>query len=571
MGTDPQFGLIGSGPAVSAIEAALADVNAGLSSVDVAGASDLDIVAVVGAAGSGVFEEVTRVVQTPWVAVELGGIAGRAIAGVDATVSVLDPSEGCFFCLQRRVTANVDDHLEGDLECSGSDQRLAGAIAGRLAVEMVEDTPRVGTVVELPYVERRLLPVPHCECAEAANRGVPCDHRELALEDAVNNADRAVDERLGIVSSIGEAYSFPAPYYLTSLCDTSGFSDVQASRQAAGVAADWNEAFMKAMGEALERYSAGVFHEASFDGGPVTGADSLVGPSEFVVPGSTEFVEGDTSIQWFPGEHIESGDRVLLPAEFVVFPPLESHYAPPITTGLGLGSSGVEAVLSGLYEVIERDATMIAWYSTFEPLRLAVDDPEFSTLEKRARGEELSVTALLVTQDIDVPVVVAAVYRDSEWPQFAVGSGADLDPDRAARSALSEALQNWMELRGMGPDAAEKEGNIGRYADFPREAKDAISARETVQAERVGSGEVPAGTAELSAVVDRVGEVDLDVYAARLTTRDVAEIGFEAVRVLVPGAQPLFTDDAFFGERARQVPRELGFQPRLDRAIHPFP
>jgi len=56
-----------------------------------------------------------------------------------------------------------------------------------------------------------------------------------------------------------------------------------------------------------------------------------------------------------------------------------------------------------------------------------------------------------------------------------------------------------------------------------------------------------------------------------LTTRDVAEAGFEVVRVLVPEAQPLFTGDRYFGERARSVPRELGYRPRFDRPPHPYP
>jgi ribosomal protein S12 methylthiotransferase accessory factor len=33
----------------------------------------------------------------------------------------------------------------------------------------------------------------------------------------------------------------------------------------------------------------------------------------------------------------------------------------------------------------------------------------------------------------------------------------------------------------------------------------------------------------------------------------------------------LFVDDPVFGERASEAPRELGFEPRLDRAFHPYP
>ncbi|MFQ3293957.1 MAG: ribosomal protein S12 methylthiotransferase accessory factor, partial [Natrialbaceae archaeon] len=161
---------------------------------------------------------------------------------------------------------------------------------------------------------------------------------------------------------------------------------------------------------------------------------------------------------------------------------------------------------------------------------------------------------------------------DGEWPRFAVGSAADLDPITAARDALAEALQNWMELQSMGKAAAtEESGAIGRYADFPREAREFVDAGEAVPAESVGPDEARTGTAELDAVVRRLDAIDLTPYAARLTPRDVRRAGFEAVRVRVPGAQPLFTEDPFFGDRARSVPSSLGFEPRLDRTFHPYP
>ena len=48
-------------------------------------------------------------------------------------------------------------------------------------------------------------------------------------------------------------------------------------------------------------------------------------------------------------------------------------------------------------------------------------------------------------------------------------------------------------------------------------------------------------------------------------------MGFEAVRVVCRAAQPVFFDDAYFGERAEDVPEKLGFEARPDRAHHPFP
>ncbi|MXR21642.1 bacteriocin biosynthesis protein SagD, partial [Halobacterium sp. PCN9] len=137
---------------------------------------------------------------------------------------------------------------------------------------------------------------------------------------------------------------------------------------------------------------------------------------------------------------------------------------------------------------------------------------------------------------------------------------------------LCEALQNWMELRALGPDAAsEEDGAIGEYADFPDDVHDFVDPGTTIPLDDVGPDDPPAGEAELDAVLDAVAAVDLDAFAARLTTRDLDAAGFEAVRVLVPQAQPLFVDTPYFGDRARTIPRELGFEPSLDQPFHPFP
>jgi ribosomal protein S12 methylthiotransferase accessory factor len=582
-------GIVGTGPAADAVRAALADADITLDTIepDAIGTTDLGVV--IDEAGAAVFDRANdhaRESETPWLAVERGGVGGQAVC--EAAVAGVGPETACYECLCRRVEANADEsnEYEGDDpsedETGEGDERgidpatawFAGALAGTEARRLCagERSRALGGVIELPDAERRVLPVPNCECAnnEDRDRALARDYEERALDDALGRAERALDERVGIVREVGEAASYPAPYYLARTGETAGFSDASAASEAAGVAGDWDQAFMKALGEALERYSAGVYRDEAFTRAAADDLDNAVSPSAFVLPESVE-ADANESIPWVHGENLDSGASVHLPAEFVGFPPPERHHGPPITTGLGLGSSGAAALCSGLYEVIERDAAMVSWYSTFSPLGLAVDDERFATLAARARSEGLDVQPVLLTQDIDVPVVAVAVERD-EWPQFAVGSATDLDPAAAARSALAEALQSWMELRAMGPDAAAAaEGAIGRYAETPGVASEFFDAAQRVPAASVGPDPVPTGADELGTVVERVTDAGLDSYAARLTPRDIERLGFEAVRVLVPEAQPLFTDEAYFGERAQRVPRESGFEPRLDREFHPYP
>ena len=570
-----ELGLVGSGPAAEALRAACDDVDLSVQSYDPTSLSDSNSLpstgAVVAPAGAGVFEAATTAFER-WVAVEIGGIGGRPVDALDATVSLYAPESGCYQCLRHRVAANADGEPAGEARGSRSEVRLAGAVAGRELIGLLSRNRTGGRVVEIPWHTRRLLAVPGCECEQSfSDRELSLSHRSVDLQDALARGEQAVDDRLGLLSQVGERESFPVPYYIAQAADTSGFSDVQAAQFAAGVDADWDRAYMKAIGEGLERYCAGVYRRSDLRGGSEQTLSNPVSPRRFVRPDSKEAPDPTDRIEWVDGLDLQTDEGVRLPAEFVCFPPPSRRYRPAITTGLGLGNSTVEAVLSGLYEVIERDATMLGWYSTFEPLGLAVDDPVFAELEKRASAESLTVTPLLVTQDVDVPVVAVAVHRDGEWPNFAVGSGANLDPTAAARSALAEALQNWMELRAMGPDqAAAEKAAIGEYADFPEPAQQFVDCESTIPVDSLGEPELD-GREELDSVCKRLAAVGLDSYAAQLTTRDVEALGFEAVRAVVPAAQPLFTGDPYFGERARRVPESLGFEPQLDGPYHPYP
>ncbi|QHS17744.1 bacteriocin biosynthesis protein SagD [haloarchaeon 3A1-DGR] len=612
------IGLVGDGPAIAAVEAALGDIEVNVLPMDADPnlLSGVDFAVVAATTGDPAFTVASEALDA-WAAVEVGGIGGHPIEGIDAAVTVLDTA--CYDCLRARVAAGDPETAERPTGVRSA-VRYAGAVAGRRTIAFLsQGSGGPGdVVVEVPGPERTLLPVPNCECdeetatADTRSAAVPRTHRESSLGETLDRAERAVDDRIGPIAEVGERESFPVPYYIAGTADTQGFSDARAAEFAAGVDVDWDAAFMKALGEGLERYAAGVYRSGDHELAPANGVEDPVRPDDFVTPDPVALDPTDP-IPWVPGTRLDAEERVHLPAEFVRFPPPTDRFRPAITTGLGLGSSGVDALLSGLYETIERDATMIAWYSTFDPLELSLDGiadrvdgghavrstgtesaddaagvegsaddaagvegptddaTALVDLRKRARAEGLTVRTLLVTTDVDVPVVAAGVHRDDDWPRFAAGSAADLDPLAAARSAVSEALQNWMELRTMGPDAAAEQGGaIGHHASFPDETRAFFDPDVSVNPETVGEPDL-AGTAELDAVLDRIGEVGLAAYATRLTTRDLEALGFEAARVLVPAAQPLFTGEPFFGDRARSVPETMGFDPDLDRTYHPFP
>ncbi|KAA9397832.1 bacteriocin biosynthesis protein SagD [Haloarcula sp. CBA1130] len=564
--------VVGRGPAVDALTAFLAAIDVSVAQPSTPTDASGDLAVVVDTVGSETFtawNDRAKDDAIPWVAVELGGVGGVPVT--DAAISGFGPETGCFDCLRTRVEATVDDTEAVTEAPTAATQRFAGALAGRLITEFLDgDSALFGTVTELPHTQRRFLPVPGCDCHGTPSRTLDDGRQTAPDSEALSRAELGLDDRVGIATEVGEVESFPAPYYLSTLADTAGFSDVSAAAKAAGVAIDWDTAFMKALGENYERYAAGVYREGNLQHGTVAAVPNAVTPDAFVRD-ETEWDES-TALLWVPAEDLLTDKRCSLPAETVHYPPPSNAVRPATTTGLGLGNTVTEALLTGLYEVIERDAAMLSWYSTFEPLRVAVDDHErYDTLRRRATSEGLDVTALLLTQDVDVPVITVALERD-EWPRFALGTDADLDPGAAAVGALEEAVQNWMELDNMGPEAAmDAQGAIGRYAESPGEANDLTATETAVPLDSLGPDADLSGEAELKALCDRTADAGLTPYGTRLTTCDLEQLGFEAVRVVCPSAQPLFFGDAFFGERAEEVPADLGFEPRLERDHHPFP
>ncbi|MFW6437047.1 MAG: YcaO-like family protein, partial [Halococcoides sp.] len=533
--------ILSTGPAASAARSALAETD--IEVEQTASVADADCAIAIAASGSEAFHDVDRRCREhaiPWFAVELGGIAGHGV--VEFAITAFDGSP-CYACLCDRVAATTDPAAVA--EVSEPVAHLAGATAAREAYDLLTGAgDPIDHVLESPAAERRLLPVPGCDCRDGDER--PTDDDSLA---PLQRAEIGRDDRIGIVTSAGELETEPLPYYLAELADPSGFLDRTPRLQAAGVAPDWQDASMAAIGEAYERYAAAAATPQDQSDVP----EERVDPSSFVAP-------SDPDIGWLSGRRLADDTRVAVPADRVVYPaPTDSRGT---TTGLALGDDRADATCRGLLEVIERDAAMLFWYSSADPLGLSIDDDRFDRLVDRV--SDCAVTPLLVTQDVDVPVVAVALHRE-EWPAFSIATAAGLDPVAAALDALREAVQNWMELRRIGRDEAA--GGHVQYADRPPAVDALLDPDRSVPAAGLGvDTDDPVST-----LVDRLAAVDLDAYAVDITPPDVATMGLSAVRAVVPGAQPWAESDMPFGERAREVPVSMGFDPRLDRERHPFP
>ncbi len=162
----------------------------------------------------------------------------------------------------------------------------------------------------------------------------------------------------------------------------------------------------------------------------------------------TGHVDEDMSLSWTPVWSMTAQAHKLLPTGMLYFGAPHNPGAPLIradSNGNAAGSSLEDAVLQGLFELIERDAVAIWWYNrTRQPVvdLDAFHEPWLDEIREGYTDLGRELWVLDLTADLGVPVM-GAVSRHNGAPhqRITLGFGAHSDPRIALRRALTEMNQ----------------------------------------------------------------------------------------------------------------------------------
>lgn len=349
------------------------------------------------------------------------------------------------------------------------------------------------------------------------------------------------------------------------------------------VAPDRTRAFVRAVGEALERYACGIYDPGAFLTAPWSGVkDRALDPRLIQRPSAGEYAlrprlapfDPDAPMRWAQGWSLRDERAVLVPAQlcYVTYNtlPREPRFVSPTSTGWALHHTEAEAIHTALREVVERDSFILAWLHRLDVPRLdvaTVRDPHVRAFLDGVAADGALARVLVTTTDVGVPsFAVAIADRRPGRPAFQLTLGAHPDPSRALRQAIEEAammrldVQLRVELEAV--DAPEKMSDIrqmSEHADFylrqenlgPVEFILAEGARR-VGMEDVGGHAVDDVADEASWMVDRLAEAGLDTIYVDTTPSDLREAGWRAAKVLVPGAA---RHEYGYGVRSLECPR----------------
>jgi ribosomal protein S12 methylthiotransferase accessory factor len=153
-------------------------------------------------------------------------------------------------------------------------------------------------------------------------------------------------------------------------------------------------------------------------------------------------------LKWTIGFDLISQQACFLPLRSVIFPHTtqnaDDDHIRSDTNGLSAGVTILEAIVNGLFEIIERDA--IARIVPDGPQRITASDlPESSALlAKRFADNEVQLSINLCPSPTGVPVFYC-ISRDDVLrcsSLFCSGSGAHLMPEIALERAITETAQS---------------------------------------------------------------------------------------------------------------------------------
>jgi ribosomal protein S12 methylthiotransferase accessory factor len=425
--------------------------------------------------------------------------------------------------------------------------------------------------------------------------------------------DLLVDDRVGVIRSLVEVHAEAgAPNFFqfhATAANTGAFSRFENFSEAAGSSGVREIAAAKAIGEAVERYCAAVY---DIDELPLTSYDTAdfacTTPAEFALYSAAQYeqpgfpwvpFEGNTPVRWTRGIDLARDEECHVPAARVFMP--YQYYvgtgdAPidqPISTGLACHLDSASALRAAIAEVVERDAFLIVWQAMMAPPRIRTEtlSPENYDLVQRFEVAGSTVAMFDITLDTGIPTILSTLLGDEPGaPALVVAAAASPDPEEAARKSLEELpltrlysqyLVSFAPPPASDPPDYESVNSQRTHLHFWTDraampgADFLFSSPARVDFEEIPNLATGSTAADVRAMVERIDAAGERVIAVDLTTADVAELGLNVVRAIVPGFHPLHVGyrlRALGGTRLWRIPQGLGYRGITpESGDNPFP
>ena len=360
------------------------------------------------------------------------------------------------------------------------------------------------------------------------------------------------------------------------------FSSIRPTAQSGGVSvyagkgATVEQARASAMMEGFERYSA---EKQDIDQEKISISayneiknDSVLNPRDLLLPKSFENQNIEMQkLEWIEAEEIISECPILVPANAVFHPYIPNREIKPCamamfkgnTNGLASGNVIEEAVLHGIFEVVERDAWSIFELTKRNKKQIDLDTIENDTvreLVEKFTSQGIKIKLMDITADLKIPTIVASaddtVLKDAAL--LTLGVGTHLNPEIAAIRALSEVAQSRAtQIHGTREDTVRADFmRKAGYENMKRTNKDYfVEEDEKINLSDIENKITGSIKRDIEVSIEEVQKAGLDKVIYYDLTRE--EIGVNVARVIIPKAELYCLDEERLGNRALEYDRKV--------------
>ncbi|MGK4000902.1 TOMM precursor leader peptide-binding protein [Sorangium sp. So ce1024] len=348
--------------------------------------------------------------------------------------------------------------------------RAASRLAGHFVIQ---------SLIDLETSFHAVLQMPWCPvCGGAADALDAASARggsRARLRDARDPAALRrmlagiVDARAGIIQSVTLSATSPAlapetpliaAAILSKYTDGSAHAHCCDDEPEVGTGKGFTavEALIRATGEAVERYSAGLFDKQRLLRAPVAAMKGdFIAPERLCLYSEEQYarpgfpyprLDPATPIEWVLGRWLDTRAPVYVPALPTYYDYCagrDAHFCQVTSNGLAAGPTLEAAAMGAALELIERDAFMISWLARRPARRILPDDSvdlEVHEIARQLEERGARIELYLLDAGIAVPVVMCVGYGDGKrWPGAVVSIAAHLSPLAAIRKAVLEQGQ----------------------------------------------------------------------------------------------------------------------------------
>jgi ribosomal protein S12 methylthiotransferase accessory factor len=258
------------------------------------------------------------------------------------------------------------------------------------------------------------------------------------------------------------------------------------------------------------------------------------------------------------------------------------------STGMAGHTDLYSAILSGLYENIERDSFVLTWMQLLDAPKILIT-PEIKDFINDKYPNNYEFHFLDVTYDIEVPSVFGFCFGVADFGPFvAVGSATRSTYAEAlikVTTEIGQAISYFRYLLGEMQDWKPSDDfneimNFEEHSLFYLKRPDLWHIfdmwrhKEATQTIDFSARRITPAPEEIKRITKILKEKKYNVLVKNLTTPDVQQAGFFSVRVMVPQLLEMSGAYQFYfngGNRLFEVPEKLGYAVRSYEQLNPYP